>query len=119
MKVGVQDEGPESPILHEINMLRHVQDCAEAMHHDGAGLIRLASDIIKLETATGTHHCIVSKPAESSLRKVQENLAPGPLLKDLIKSHVHRLLYALNFLHADCKVVHTGKPRMPHALNMS
>lgn len=108
LKVCIENDSTDSPVSNEINMLKHLQDFAQSVVHSGTDFVRMASDVFEIETKTGKHTCIVSKPHGCSLRKVQEYIAPGALLKSIIKPNLHRLILALNFLHATCDVIHTG-----------
>ncbi|CAK1361676.1 unnamed protein product [Cercospora beticola] len=107
LKVCIENDSTDSPVSNEINMLKHLQDFARSVVHPGTDFVRMASDVFEIETKTGKHTCIVSKPHGCSLRKVQEYIAPGALLKSIIKPNLHRLILALNFLHATCDVIHT------------
>lgn len=110
LKVCVQDT-EESPILHEISMLRHLRTCAQTKpDHPGLLFTRLAEEIFEIQGPFGgRHYCIVSKPQAGSLRSLQEIFPNGILPKLLVRSLMHRLLLSLNFLHAEGGVVHTGK----------
>ncbi|KAK6826694.1 hypothetical protein RU639_004750 [Aspergillus parasiticus] len=89
LKVGVQTkESESSPVLNEINMLR-----------------RLEKDISEIDGPSGSHYCIAFKPQGNSVRTLQETFPNAQLHKLLVRSIIHRLFFAVNWLHATCGVV--------------
>lgn len=71
--------------------------------------MRLATDIFEIQGKSGRHYCIASKPQGGSLRQLQERVVDAKVPKILAKSFIHRLLFAVNFIHFRCWAVHTGK----------
>lgn len=108
LKVCIQDDSSSSPILNEVKMLRHLGEHAK-VDHPGLDFMRLAKDIFKIPGESGQHYCIVSKPQGGSLRQLQERVVDAKVPKILAKSFIHRLLFAVNFIHFRCWAVHTGK----------
>ncbi|KAE8365640.1 hypothetical protein BDV27DRAFT_144298 [Aspergillus caelatus] len=79
-------------------MLQRMKKFAEAASHPGLCFTRLASDIFELHTSFGRHCCILS---------------PNAMLpKLLVRSLMHRLFFAINWLHATCNLIHTGLVRI-------
>lgn len=89
-------------------MLRHLEAVAQQDDHPGIDFTRLAQDIFEIEGPNGRHYCIASKPQGSSLRALQEAFPNAILPKALVKSLTHRLWFSVNWLHANCGVIHTG-----------
>lgn len=90
-------------------MLEHLKKHALTADHPGQDFTRLAHDIFEIEGRSGPHYCMVSEPQGPSLRTLQELFPDAKLPKPLVKSLIHRLLFAVNWLHATCGVIHTGK----------
>jgi hypothetical protein len=88
-------------------MLRHLKEVAKD-DHPGLDFIRLAEDIFQIDGPEGQHNCIVTRPEGVSVRFLQEYYPDAVLPKLLVKSLVHRLLFAINFLHVRANVIHTG-----------
>ncbi|PGG99066.1 CMGC/SRPK protein kinase [Helicocarpus griseus UAMH5409] len=111
LKVSIQtDKSGASPVLNEVCMLRRLKQCAEK-DHPGLGFTRLADDIFEIDGVSGgggRHYCIASKPQGNSVRTLQETFPDAKLPKLLVKSLIHRLFFAVNWLHASCGVVHTA-----------
>ncbi|KAK5168829.1 uncharacterized protein LTR77_006138 [Saxophila tyrrhenica] len=107
LKVCVNDETTNSPVLNEAEMLRHLESTSEAGDHPGLDFIRLADDIFEADGPTGRHHCIAMKPQGVSVRTLQEFYPDERLPKLLVRSLVHRLLFAIDWLHSRCQTIHT------------
>lgn len=103
-----------SPVLNEVKKLQILTDMVqnpkpEAKDHVGPLFMRLARDIFEIQGTYGNHYCIAFKPQGNSLRTWQEIFPDGKLPKFLVRHAVNRLWFCLNWLHAACGVVHTGK----------
>ena len=81
--------------------------------HPGLDFTRLALDIFEvepeIETVDGRHYCVAFKPQGNSVRTLQETFSDAILPKLLVRSLIHRLFFAVNWLHAICGVAHTGQ----------
>ncbi|RAH85863.1 protein kinase [Aspergillus japonicus CBS 114.51] len=100
------DDKP-SPVLNEVKMLRRMKEFAEAASHPGLCYIRLATDIFELHTSSGRHYCIAAKPQGHSLRTLQTTFPNAQVPGILVRSLMHRLFFAVNWLHATCRLIHT------------
>ena len=110
LKISMQndhDHVGHSPVLNEINMLRRLKQFADK-DHPGLDFIRIARDIFETESPNGVHYCIAYKPQGHSVRVLQEAFPNAIIPKLLVKSLIHRLFFAVNWLHATCGVAHTG-----------
>ncbi|WEW60369.1 hypothetical protein PRK78_005854 [Emydomyces testavorans] len=87
-------------------MLRRLSKFAD-MDHPGISFTRLALDIFELNGPFGRHFGITSKPKGNSVRVLQEVLPYARIPEPMVKTMVHRVFFALNWLHAGCGVVHT------------
>ena len=65
-------------------------------------------DTFQLSWAGGYHDCIVHKPMLFSLYRLQRLGNNRKTHKDLLRGTVRYLLKALDYLHAECQVIHTG-----------
>lgn len=119
LKVCVQDDTETSPVINEVKMLRRLTKFAQLFDHPGLDFTRLAHDIFEVDGPSGRHYCIAAKPQGPSLRTLQETLPHAILPKLLVKSLIHRLFFAVNWLHAICGVIHTGMRRRAACLSSS
>lgn len=112
LKVSVQtdhDHVGHSPVLNEINMLQRLKQFADE-DHPGLEFTRLARGVYKTDSLNGLHYCIAYEPQGNSVRTLQETFPNAIIPKLLVRSLIHRLLFAVNWLHATCGVAHTGQP---------
>ena len=92
----------------EINTYKHLMSVQSK--HPGRHYIRSALDIFTLQGPKGEHQCIVHNPM---LENTQELLGRNPshrFTEDLLKIFLQLLLSALDYLHTDAHLIHTGKP---------
>lgn len=57
----------------------------------------------------GTHSCLVFEPMRETLWRFQQRWDRQRLPLDAIKVHMLYLLKALDYLHTECRLIHTGK----------
>lgn len=65
-------------------------------------------DKFELTGPRGIHQCIVYEPLLTSLLHFQATLDPKSLPEDLLKGALQQLLLALDYLHSEAHVIHTG-----------
>ncbi|CVL04859.1 related to serine/threonine protein kinase [Fusarium proliferatum] len=75
--------------------------------HPGLSFIRLPIDEFQLEGPEGTHFCLVYKPMRETLYHWQRRLPQQRLPLPLFKSYAFLTLQALDYLHAECHLIHT------------
>lgn len=101
------DDTEGSPVLNEVAMLQRLGEFAQEADHPGLDFMRREQDIFEINSISGPHYCVVMKPQGPSLRTLQESFPNSILPKLLVRSFIHRLLFAVNWLHATCGVIHT------------
>ncbi|KAG6168525.1 hypothetical protein E4U22_002683 [Claviceps purpurea] len=75
--------------------------------HEGLKYIRVPLDVFDLQGENGTHSCLVFEPMRETLYKFQRDL-PGEKFKvPLFKAYMYMLLKALDYLHTECRLIHT------------
>ncbi|KYK58834.1 protein kinase domain protein [Drechmeria coniospora] len=75
--------------------------------HEGLSFLRVPIDEFKLKAATGTHSCLVYEPMRETLFQLQHRLKRQRLALPLFKFFIYCLLQALDYLHTECRVIHT------------
>lgn len=75
--------------------------------HPGQSLIRELYDTFDLQGPIGKHCCLVLQPMHMTLLEMMR-LNPKPFDLPLLKMTVKRLLLALDFLHSEAGIIHTG-----------
>lgn len=80
--------------------------------HPGRNYLRNALDTFTIQGSNGEHQCLVHEPM---LENAQELLRRNPshrFTEDLLRVLLQRLLTALDYLHTDAHLIHTGKSRL-------
>lgn len=77
--------------------------------HEGLSFIRTPVDEFQLKGPEGTHSCLVYVPMRETLFRFQHRLRRERLPLPVFKLFVYCLLEALDYLHTECRMVHTGK----------
>ena len=90
----------------ELRVYKHLAKVDSS--HPGQLLIRDLYDSFDLEGPGGTHRCLVLQPMNMTLLDMMR-INPRPFDLPLLKMTVKRLLLALDFLHAEAGVTHTGR----------
>ncbi|KAH9988758.1 kinase domain protein [Xylariaceae sp. FL0662B] len=75
--------------------------------HEGLGFVRIPLDHFQLRGPEGTHSCLVYTPMRETLFKVQHRRAHQRLEPRLFKLIVYSLLLAIDYLHTECRLIHT------------
>ncbi|RMZ74918.1 hypothetical protein DV736_g6715, partial [Chaetothyriales sp. CBS 134916] len=91
---------------HEAKIYEHINKTES--NHPGRKYVRKCIDTFECEGPNGMHKCLVHPPLWKSiwslLRSGDEHRLPEPLLKTVVGC----LLRALDYLHSECHLVHTG-----------
>ena len=75
--------------------------------HPGQSLIRELYDSFDLQGLAGKHRCLVLQPMYMTVHEMMR-LNPRPFDLPLLKMTLRRLLLALDFLHSEASLTHTG-----------
>jgi serine/threonine-protein kinase SRPK3 len=106
LKLFVNSESMGGQLDHEVTMYKRIS--SSATEHPGRGAIRELLDSFDVVGPDGCHRCLVHPPLwESVLTFLHRNPVrrlPAPVLAFVL----HRLFLALDFLHTECQIIHTG-----------
>ena len=96
----------EEQVDNELNIYRHIEQSPAS--HPGRNVIRTLLDTFYIDGPQDKHRCLVHLPLwESVLAFLRRN--PVERLPSAILAVVlHRLFLALDFLHTECQIAHTG-----------
>ncbi|RAH71116.1 kinase domain protein [Aspergillus aculeatinus CBS 121060] len=75
--------------------------------HPGHAHIRKALDIFTIPRSGGDHPCLVQKPMWESFRDLLYRNPTHRFTEDLLKAGLLQIFQALDYLHTECKLVHT------------
>ncbi|MCJ1400130.1 hypothetical protein MMC11_003334 [Xylographa trunciseda] len=90
---------------NEEKVLAHIATVDQA--HEGSRFIRKLLDSFEVRGKKGPHRCLIHKPLIMTLKDLGCLLPDGKMSLGILRPIVRYLLYALDFLHAKAKVVHT------------
>ena len=105
VKVSTSLNGYPTPSRRELKIYKHLATVDSS--HPGQAFIRKIYDAFQLDSVRGKHQCLVQQPMLMSVREMI-TLNPKLFNLQLLKTTLKRLLSALDYLHTDAKVVHTG-----------
>jgi len=77
--------------------------------HLGRKHVRTALDVFTIPRQGGDHKCLVQKPMWDSFRDLLNRNPAHRFTKVLLKAGLSQVLLALDYLHSECKLVHTGE----------
>jgi len=104
LKIGLHEE-----LSEELKFMKHLK----GLHtpHGGSTLVRTMLDEFEVAGEQGKFQCTVHPPLAVTLGTFRRNLDDRALPADFLKSVFQHVLIALDFLHTDAKLIHTGGRR--------
>lgn len=95
-----------SSARHEREVEEHIS--AADPSHRGRSLIRTLLDSFEVEGLEGSYSCLVYPPMREPLSMYQRRFDDRKMPLPLIKTYIRALLTGLDYLHKECRTVHTG-----------
>ncbi|PIG79102.1 protein kinase domain protein [Aspergillus arachidicola] len=92
---------------HEREAEEHISTVDSS--HRGRSLIRTLLDSFEVNGPEGSHSCLVYPPMREPLSMYQRRFSDRRMPLPLIKTYIRALLTRLDYLHKQCRTVHTGK----------
>lgn len=74
----------------------------------GQRYVRTILDAFKTSGPDSEHHCLVHKPMWDSLNELLARNVHRRFTEELLREALRRLFAALDYLHTECHVIHTG-----------
>jgi serine/threonine protein kinase len=97
-----------SSASHEREVEEHIS--AVEPSHRGRSVIRtLIIDSFEIEGLEASHSCLVYPPMREPLSIYQRRFGNKRTPLPITKTYIRALLTGLEYLHRECRVVHTGK----------
>lgn len=97
----------------EIKANEHLN--AMITRHSGSLFVRTALDVFEIKGQESIHQCLVYKPLGMSLSRLRSHCPSRKFPEQLLKPALIHLLFALDFLHTEAKMVHTGQLYLFHS----
>ena len=76
--------------------------------HNGRSYVRKVLDSFEIENCGNHHRCLVHKPLWISLFDFQQLMKDKKFNEPTLKAVLNYLFVALDYLHTECQVIHTG-----------
>nr|POE71817.1 serine/threonine-protein kinase srpk [Quercus suber] len=89
----------------ELSICRHISSVSS--EHPGREHVRKLLNSFEIEGPHGKHICLVCEPLGNSLGELSL-LADGALESHIIRQTMRPILTALQFLHTEARIIHTG-----------
>jgi serine/threonine protein kinase len=77
--------------------------------HRGLPYIQTMTESFELTGPSGTHTCLVFEPMRETLSLFQFRLKSKRFTLELMKMYLVCLLNGLDYLHSECRIIHTGE----------
>ena len=107
LKIKVNNFSSIDSAMSEVRIERHIANSNPL--HPGHEHVRTLVAHFEKEGPDGTHICMVYDPMRETLSSVLKRARNRTLSLRSIKQIVHLLLTALDYLHSECHVIHTGR----------
>ena len=79
-----------------------------SVSHPGRTSVRTILDSFEISWSGNHHQCLVHKPLWISLFDLQKRNPERKFTEALLKGALMYIFLALDYLHSECKVIHTG-----------
>lgn len=89
-----------------LGILNHISTANP--QHKGWQFIRHLLYSFTLEHGSGTHLCLVSMPLREPLWLYQDRFVNDVLPSNMLEIIIQMVLHGLDYLHSECRVIHTG-----------
>ena len=77
--------------------------------HQGYGVTRHCLESFELKGPDKTHLCLVYEAMREPMSVFQKRFENRRMPLPVAKAYIHLLLLGLQYLHAECRITHTGK----------
>ena len=94
----------------EINVYKHLMNVQSK--HPGRNYLRNALNNFTLQGPHGEHQCLVFEPMLENAQALLRRNPSHRFTEDLLKVFLRHILSALDYLHTDAHLIHTGKFRL-------
>ncbi|CVL11855.1 related to dis1-suppressing protein kinase dsk1 [Fusarium proliferatum] len=105
VKVNATNQRSRRSKGNELDIMRHISQVNPK--HKGWHFIRKLSDSFELQGTLETHSCLVLEALREPLWLYQTRYIGSVIPPDILKILVQMILHALDYLHSECRIVHT------------
>ena len=112
LKVYIKSGSFAPTVGRELDVYKNLS--AAKSSHRGRLNVRTILDSFKIIVPDGYHQVLVHKPLWRSLFDLQRILPTERYPEDLLKGALLHILNALDYLHSECQIIHTGIETLDH-----
>ncbi|KAH6614661.1 kinase-like domain-containing protein [Chaetomium sp. MPI-SDFR-AT-0129] len=105
IKVSIRSAALGNLVHHERNVYQRIETGPK--RHPGRAAIRSLLDVFQLDGPDGQHECLVHPPLWESVRTFLTRNPIGRLPSPVLAIVLLRVFHALDYLHNECKIIHT------------
>ncbi len=98
---------------HELNMYARIS--GRATKHPGRAAVRSMLDSFNIQGPEDTHQCLVHVPLFENVFQLLHRNPIRRLPQTIVAFILQRVLLALDYLHTECQVIHTGMFSYSHS----
>ena len=106
VKITASDCVDDDVAKHERIITQHLK---KNPSHDGFPFVRTMLDNFEVPGLDGAHLCLVYEPMREPLWLFQWRWENNKLPPAFLKVYLRFLLRGLDYLHSECRIIHTGK----------
>jgi serine/threonine-protein kinase SRPK3 len=99
----------QGKVAFEGEILEKIQQQGSSSSHPGSSHVLGLRDYFNLTSNHGHHLCLVTDVLGSTLLSLRDQLGGDGFPTRLVKKIASQCLLALDFLHGECEVIHTGE----------
>ncbi|QRV84712.1 kinase domain protein [Ceratobasidium sp. AG-Ba] len=90
---------------HEAEISKHIMSTKP--DHPGLFTIRKVFESFSIASSKGSHICLICEPMRETLDLYQTRFPNGTIDPTLLKPMIRLFLSSLDYIHSECKVIHT------------
>ena len=106
IKVAAAGRNDHEGARHERQIASHLR---KSCSHEGCALVRHVLNDFEIENAEGKFLGLVYEPLREPLYIFQSRMPEGTIPPSLLKAYIWTFLKALDHLHTECHIIHTGE----------
>ena len=99
----------QGKVACEKEILEKIQRQGSSSNHPGSSHVLSLRDHFNLTSNHGNHLCLVTDVLGNTLLSLRDQLGGGGFPTRHVKKIASQCLLALDFLHSECEVIHTGE----------
>jgi serine/threonine protein kinase len=94
------------PPKNKVGIMNHISRVNP--NHKGRHFVKKLSDSFLINETSGSHVCLVLEALREPLWLYRRRYINNVIPPDILKILVQMILHALDYLHTECHIIHTG-----------